>query len=114
MGKQRDYTKYSNNQHNKREPEEIKTPTVEAVEEAVTETVEEVATPAEPKQGVVTDCVKLNVRKEARPNAEVVCIIDASTTLMISEEESTEEFYKVYTAAGLEGYCMKKFIAIMP
>lgn len=114
MGKQRDYTKYSNNQHNKREPEEIKTPTVEAVEEVIQETIEEVAPPAEPKQGVVTDCVKLNVRKEPDPTSEVVCTIDVSTTLMICEEESTEEFYKVYTPAGLEGYCMKKFITIKP
>jgi hypothetical protein len=33
---------------------------------------------------------------------------------MIDEKESTEEFYKVCTAAGIEGFCMKKFIAIQP
>lgn len=114
MGKQRDYTKYSNNKRDKREPEEVKTPKVEAVEEVIQETIEEVVAPSEPKQGVVTDCLKLNVRKEPDSTAEVVCTIDASTTVVISEEESTEEFYKVYTAAGLEGYCMKKFITIMP
>lgn len=31
-----------------------------------------------------------------------------NTMLVIYENESTEEFYKVYTASGIEGFCMKK------
>jgi len=42
------------------------------------------------------------------------CEVDYQTELMIDENESTEEFYKVFTIAGIEGFCMKKFIAIRP
>ena len=56
------------------------------------------------------------VEQRERPTVEapVVCEIVCQTELMINEKESTEEFYKVCTAAGIEGFCMKKFIAIQP
>lgn len=106
MSKRRDYTKFSNNKP------EVK------IEPAVVETVEEVVEHIEPvvttKTGVVVDCLKLNVREAPDPQAEIVCVIDASTNLMIDEAESTEEFYKVCTESGAEGFCMKKFIKIIP
>ena len=66
------------------------------------------------KIGFVTNCKKLNVRKEPKIDSDVICEIDYQTELMINENESTEEFYKVFTAAGIEGFCMKKFITIQP
>mgnify|MGYP002685185427 CR=1 FL=1 len=66
------------------------------------------------KIGLVSNCKKLNVREKPTVEAPVVCEIVCRTELMIDEKESTEEFYKVYTAAGIEGFCMKKFIAIQP
>lgn len=69
----------------------------------------------EPKQvvGVVTGCAKLRVRKNPNPNAAVLCEVNASTEVMIDEKASTGEFYKVCTEAGIEGFCMKKFITVM-
>ena len=64
------------------------------------------------KIGFVTNCKKLNVREEPRIDATIVCEVDYQTELMIDENESTEEFYKVFTAAGIEGFCMKNFITI--
>lgn len=64
------------------------------------------------KLGVVSDCIKLNVRKEPKVGAPITCEVDCGTELMIDEKESTDEFYKVCTAAGIEGFCMKKFIAV--
>lgn len=64
--------------------------------------------------GIVANCKKLNVRERPTVHAPVVCEIVCQTELMIDEKESTEEFYKVCTAAGVEGFCMKKFIAIQP
>lgn len=64
------------------------------------------------KIGLVSNCKKLNVREKPTIEAPVVCEIVCQTEVMIDEKESTEEFYKVYTAAGIEGFCMKKFIAI--
>lgn len=113
----KDYTRYSN--RDKRAEDKLTAEAavqVENVEFKVkTETAEVVVeAKAEPKNGVVTDCARLNVRSEARSTADVVCTIDASTNLVIYEDESTEEFYKICTFSGVEGYCMKKFITILP
>jgi hypothetical protein len=64
------------------------------------------------KMGFVTNCKKLNIREEPKIDSAIVCEVDYQTELMIDENESTEEFYKVFTAAGIEGFCMKKFITI--
>lgn len=64
-------------------------------------------------RGIVVNCFSLNVRKRPRtdPN-NVITVIPVSTEVEIDLEKSNDEFYKVYTSAGIEGYCMKKFIAI--
>ena len=92
-----DYTRYSN----KREKEFINE-----------EPILEIDAKPEPKIGSVVDCEMLNVRKEPSIESEVLCEISWYTELMVYEEESTDEFYKICTASGIEGYCMKKFISI--
>lgn len=62
--------------------------------------------------GVVVDCVKLNVRTASNVTASVVCTIPRGTEVIVTEDESTDEFYKVYTASGVEGFCMAKYINI--
>lgn len=62
--------------------------------------------------GVVTDCLKLNVRKAPNADAEIVSVIPALTEVTINPEESTNEFYKICTADGICGFCMKKYIAV--
>ena len=66
------------------------------------------------KIGIVTGCKRLNVREKPKTDASVICEVNFQTELMIEEADSTEDFYKVCTAAGIEGFCMKKFIAIQP
>lgn len=61
--------------------------------------------------GIVVDCHRLNVRSEPDADAEVLGTIDAGSEVAI-EDFTHDEFYKVYTAAGAEGYCMKNFIRI--
>lgn len=61
--------------------------------------------------GVVTDCMKLYVRKEPAAGAEVLTVIDRFSKVMIDMDASADEFYKVCTASGVEGFCMKKYIA---
>ena len=80
------------------------------VEEEVIET-KELPVPVKPIIGVVTECAKLNVRKEPSKDAAVLRTILLATEVVINEEESTEDFYKVYVG-GLSGFCMKKFINI--
>lgn len=104
MSNRMDYTKYSKNSQETAEP--VFKP-IEPME--VSPEVAEVT-----KNGVVTDCIKLNVRAEPSKDAEVVCVISAATELLVDEAESTEDFYKICTAAGVEGYCMRKFITVLP
>ena len=79
--------------------------------------VKQVETPANPVQvrGVVTDCLKLNVRstpKSDPSNANVLGTIECLTGVLVDEAASTDDFYKVQTESGLEGFCMKKYIAV--
>lgn len=76
--------------------------------------VVEVEPVKEEKIGVVTDCLVLNVREAPSSDAPVVCTINASTEIVIDEEESTDTFYKICTAAGVEGFCMKRYITLVP
>lgn len=75
----------------------------------VEETVETVALP-EIVVGVVVDCTKLNVRAKAKVTAEVVCVLDAASEVKIDVAKSTKDWFKVCTASGVEGYCMRKFV----
>ena len=117
------YSQYSNkkNNHVNNEPEmepwivpeedETVIPEVEETPEIVLveETVETVTLP-ETVTGVVANCAKLNVRVAPVANAEVVCVLAAKTEIEISVAESTDEWFKICTAAGIEGYCMRNFV----
>lgn len=75
----------------------------------VQETVETVSLP-KTVEGVVVNCLKLNVRVEPSKDAEVVCILDAMSEVKIDVGESTPDWFKITTAIGTEGYCMRKFV----
>lgn len=64
--------------------------------------------------GTVVDCKKLNVRKHPSIKSDVVCIISEASEVIINNEKSRNDFYKVTTSAGIEGFCMKKYIRIEP
>lgn len=83
-----------------------------ALESEVSETVEtEVKNVL--KSGRVFNCKHLNVRAMPNPTAEIVCVLECGTEVMVDDEKSTEDFYSVCTEAGIEGFCMKKFIATL-
>lgn len=62
--------------------------------------------------GVVTECVRLNIRETPDRDGKVVAIIDLLTDVVVDLENSTDEFYKISTATGVAGFCMKKYIAL--
>lgn len=62
--------------------------------------------------GHVYDCLILEILEEPRPDADIVCTIPFTTRVMIDESESTDDFYKVFTSIGIEGFCDKRFISI--
>lgn len=78
------------------------------------ESVTTVATtaPVEPIDGIVSGCKRLNVRKEPARYGEIICEVTEGTALMIDRSESTDDWFKVYTEAGVEGFCMKNFVTI--
>lgn len=112
----KDYTKFSHNKPEHKKPEVVvEAPVEEVVETPVEESIVEVIENIEPsKVGVVVDCARLNVRNAPNANADIVCTINASVNLVIDEAESTDDFYAICTESGIEGYCMKKFIKILP
>ncbi len=86
------------------------TPVVISEPEVAAPIVPEVEAPK--NLGKVVDCVRLNVREEPSTKASVVFEITVGSTVFIDETCSTDEFYKICTEHGVEGYCMKKFIEI--
>ena len=62
--------------------------------------------------GFVDNCTRLNVRVAPNKNATVICELKKGEAVVVNEEESTDDFYKVYTATVIEGFCMKNFITI--
>lgn len=95
------------------EPEVIENPEpLKKVDEQATIQNPEPPKPAEPIIGIVTNCVRLNVRETPIITAKILSEVDVNSKLMIDETESTEEWFKAYTETGIEGFCMKKFITI--
>ena len=62
--------------------------------------------------GKISGFEKLYVRKEASKDSEPVGIVTDKDDLSIDVASSTDDFYKVITSNGLEGYCVKEFVKI--
>ena len=45
-------------------------------------------------------------------HSDVAVVIDALTQVCVDLDASTEDFYKVTTSDGIEGFCMRKYIAL--
>ena len=92
--------------------------TASIVEEAAAEPVDqpvEEAPKKETKVGIVANCEKLNLRRSPLKDSDGANIITEllpEVAVVIDEDESTPNFYKVITEDGLEGYCMRQFIEL--
>ena len=86
----------------------------EEVEKEVTEEVTKEATKEADSTvvGYVSGCLKLNIREEGYLGANVVCVVPEKTALLIEVAESNDEWYKVYTETGMEGFCMKQYVTL--
>lgn len=104
MGKRKNYSKMYN--HDEQQPivEEIETDF--AAEDMPVEEIPEFVT------GVVVDCTKLNVRAMPDVKAKVLCEVAVSSELRVCNTEDYDDWYRVCTATGVEGFCMKQFIAV--
>lgn len=117
------YSQYSDKKKASNQPKPIKAaepvempvtripliPEVKMEVEPIQETVDTVVLP-KTVNGVVVNCAKLNIREEPDTHADVVCVLDVMSEVMIEVNKSDNEWLKVHTAAGVEGYCMRKFV----
>ena len=62
--------------------------------------------------GVVVNCMNAYIFEHPDVNSNVVAEVRALSNVLIDENGSTDDFYKIYTATSMEGYCPKKFIAV--
>ena len=67
--------------------------------------------PEEDDRGVIDGCVYAQVLDRPGYKADVICELPIGTEVMIDENESTDLFYKIYTATSLEGYCERIYIS---
>ncbi len=117
-----DYTQHSKKIQNEVNTvdEELESEIIEPSEEAEIEETEieletdnEIQQPVESKTydlGVVSGCAKLRVRSEPKFGTNVVCEIEKGTRVMIDPDNSTSDYYKIYTESGVEGFCVKTYI----
>lgn len=63
-----------------------------------------------PVVGTVFNCSKLNVRSKPASDADIVAVLDVNSEVEIDMSRSAKDWYKVCTAAGVDGFCMRKFI----
>ena len=99
------------NEMNKYKREQIKpsdenmTPPVEETEANVQE---------EPKKvsGIVVDCNRLNIRTKPSINSQPVGNVTVNSEVTINFNQSNNEWFKVITKDGVEGFCMKKYVKI--
>jgi hypothetical protein len=55
---------------------------------------------------------KLNIRAKPYAEAMIVCALPSGTEVIVDGDASTDDFYSVYTEAGVSGYCMKQYVTI--
>ena len=111
---------YTNYSKQSKKPEETSMPAEPVVsmskrasvlEPEETPAANSVAKP-EPITGFVDNCIRLNVREKPSIDAEVLTALEAGSEVRLMKDEMENGFYKVCTASGLEGYCMREYIVI--
>jgi hypothetical protein len=55
----------------------------------------------------VTNSLRTHIHIEPNLDSDVVCKVRYLTAVVVDPVSSTEDFYKVYTAMGTEGFCKK-------
>lgn len=80
------------------------------------ETVDAPAPKKQPKKvkGTVVGCARLNVREQMNLKSAVLCVLPVFSEVKVIADEVHDEWYHVFTKTGIEGFCMKKYIAVKP
>lgn len=105
MGKNKNYRKM----YNADEPEVVERTSI--VEEETSETIV-CPEKCEFVSGTVVGCTKLNVREHPNATTDVKYVIAGGSEVQVCMAHNYEDWYEVCTASGVEGYCMKQYIAV--
>lgn len=105
----------SKNKQNRVDRVEVE-PVVEVAEVVEAEVIETPEAVVEPEVvvkafGEVTNCTKLNIRKNPTTDADVLCVVEKGTKLVIDTDKSNNKWYAVETGSGVKGFAMKDFVA---
>ena len=60
----------------------------------------------------IANCLRLHIYSEPSTDSDIVCKVRYLTELDVDFDNSTEEYYKVCTAIGAEGFCQKELVTI--
>ena len=60
----------------------------------------------------VVNCLRLHVHEEPNLDSEIVCKIRYLSEVEVDFDNSTENYYKIYTKMWAEGYCEKELITL--
>lgn len=78
-------------------------------EEFFEEPVEEEVNQA--PMGFVYNCEELQIMSLPDAQSEIVLTLISGDLVQIFDDESTENWYKVFTSFGIDGFCKKEFIS---
>jgi hypothetical protein len=98
------YTNYNKMRYNSEEEKEV----FETPQECYLAPIPEIPKPKEPVKATIVNCKKLNVRKSNDIKSDVLVVIDNNSELLV--EEVCGDWTHVYTASGIPGYVMSKYI----
>ena len=90
----------------------VKKPQVEKMPEVTKPIEPPVESLADKVYGTVVGCTRLNVRAKPNIDGMIKGALPVGSKVEIDESKSTNEWYRVTTDSGFEGYCMRKYVAV--
>lgn len=81
------------------------------IEEVASEVAEEPKTD-EFLDGIVHNCVKLNVRKNPSIDSDVIAVLNEQDRIKVKDVDILSDWYFIQLPNGEEGFSMKKYIAV--
>lgn len=82
------------------------------IDEVVSEVTEEPNTDTF-LDGIVHNCVKLNVRKNPSIDSDVIAVINEQDKIKVKDVDTLSDWYFIQLPNGKEGFSMKKYVAIV-
>lgn len=81
------------------------------IEEVVSEVTEEQKTDTF-LDGIVHNCVKLNVRKNPSIDSDVITVLNEHDKIKVKDVDVLSDWYFIQLPNGKEGFSMKKYVAV--